>query len=108
MSTGAIAGIVIGAILGLALIIGAAIWWLRRKQKKTREADEKRLKVDPVYNKPELDSTMVYPTELNDENEIKEMDAQRTALIELAHADPVELPVPAAELQVDRSLSTRR
>jgi hypothetical protein len=84
VSGGTIAGIVIGAVVGLVLIIGAIFLWLRWRKRHTKATPE-----DSAWAKQELDSKPIDPVELEGTKEIKEIYAP--------DAPPVELPGHALE-----------
>jgi hypothetical protein len=84
ISGGAIAGIVIGAVVGLVLIIGAILLWLRWRKEHLKTTPE-----NGAWAKQELDSKPIDRAELEGTREIKEIDAP--------DAPPVELPGHALE-----------
>jgi hypothetical protein len=84
LSGGAIAGIIVGAILALVLL-GAAMFLFRRKRRESPSAPG-----EEVWQKPELDGKTVQPTEVAGQSKVVEMDVPASEL-EGDTPRPVEL-----------------
>lgn len=92
LSTGAIAGIVIGLFIGLAGTSGIVLMRLRkRKAEKERNARRVKALSDGYGGKAELDGRKVEPGELDAEMEPHELYAQHD-MNEAAEQEPQELP----------------
>lgn len=87
LSGGAIAGIVVGVFLGVALLAGLGVWLFLRKRKQTRgKEEEEHMEVEKV---PELDGN--HFKELHDEDMKPEMDNGQLPELGDGQGRPVEL-----------------
>jgi hypothetical protein len=100
LSGGAIAGVAVGAVMFLVLVLGGTLLLLRRRKQREQHPA---IPEDMGYSKPELDSIMVLPKELHDDAEVKELDTHATPAVELSQPHLVELPVGDVELPADAS-----
>ena len=84
LSGGAIAGIVVGAVVFCALVALGTFFWLRRKRRIARPrttADKREAVDDPDAKRPEMDGSQVL--ELNETDRKGEIDGYE--LVELGH-----------------------
>lgn len=108
LSKGAIAGIVVGCVIGVGLVVAAAVvWWWRRKKRQGRDEEPP---PPPVTTYPEEKPVYagVLPAEFGDENALREIDSKdvyKAELPDTATRDPVELAgsVPKKEDGIEKS-----
>ncbi|KIW03138.1 uncharacterized protein PV09_05780 [Verruconis gallopava] len=86
LSGGKIAGVVIGAISALCILIGVILVWLKKRRSQKLEK-ETHSGAEGAWAKQELDGTSVHPKELDAEREIKEIYAPASPPVELPGDD---------------------
>ena len=93
---GAIAGIVVGSVVGVGIVVaGVAFFWLRRKRKTRRKSEASPRDVIYPEDKPPYAAVdPPAPAEFGDESTLQEIDTRepyRSELPDAAIRDPVEL-----------------
>ncbi|KAM0715167.1 hypothetical protein Q7P37_009632 [Cladosporium fusiforme] len=95
LSKGAIAGIVVGSVVGVGLIVAAAgfCWWRKRRARHTQEPTTTET-TENVYPEDKPSHVGVLPAEFGDENALREIDSKdpyKSELPGMDARDPVEL-----------------